>query len=169
MRSFWWYSFYKRLQPYTRFFIWIFEFHCVAFSADYDPKIIEQFETQQPTCLPLSYVLKFFADQTTEESNDSNTSKLKQTLLSPKSTHSNGNFNVHAAGINFLYRMQLWRDGVRARILKMSWFRFIARNKVRHVSNIVYFLYQSCKCKLQQQQIFQLFYFWPCDLNFDVF
>ncbi|XP_065211019.1 juxtaposed with another zinc finger protein 1 [Planococcus citri] len=58
---------------------------------NYDPKIIEQFETQQPTCLPLSYVLKFFADQNTEENSES---KLKQTLLSPKST---GNSNIHAS------------------------------------------------------------------------
>lgn len=51
---------------------------------DYDPKIIEQFETQQPTCLPMSYVLKFFSDLPVEEKSSSGPSKLKQTLLSPK-------------------------------------------------------------------------------------
>lgn len=60
--------------------------------AGYDPKIIEQFEIQQPTCLPLSYVLRFFANSNTNEEKDTseavekdaNGSKLMQTLLSPK-------------------------------------------------------------------------------------
>lgn len=67
------------------------------FIADYDPKIIEQFETQQPTCLPLSYVLKFFSDlpPSNEEKSNLENSKLKQTLLSwkPGAQQINGNSN----------------------------------------------------------------------------
>lgn len=72
--------------------------HCFISLLDYDPKIIEQFETQQPTCLPLSYVLKFFADQPAEENSEMNSSKLKQTLLSPKPPSSNLKFNSIVSG-----------------------------------------------------------------------
>lgn len=34
----------------------------VCFSIDYDPQIIEQKEQSQPTCLPLSYVLRFMTE-----------------------------------------------------------------------------------------------------------
>ena len=36
-------------------------------STDYDPKVVEQKELQQPTCLPLSYVLRFITDASRKE------------------------------------------------------------------------------------------------------
>lgn len=34
---------------------------------DYDPQVIEEKEQQQPSCLPLSYVLRFFTDAARKE------------------------------------------------------------------------------------------------------
>lgn len=34
---------------------------------DYDPRVIEQKEQQQPTCLPLSYILRFYSDTARKE------------------------------------------------------------------------------------------------------
>lgn len=34
---------------------------------DYDPQVIEQKEKSQPTCLPLSYVLRFITDAARKE------------------------------------------------------------------------------------------------------
>lgn len=42
----------------------------VALLSDYDPRVIEQKELQQPACLPLSYVLRFFGDATRKEGLD---------------------------------------------------------------------------------------------------
>jgi hypothetical protein len=42
----------------------------VALLSDYDPRVIEQKELQQPACLPLSYVLRFFSDATRKEGLD---------------------------------------------------------------------------------------------------
>lgn len=38
-----------------------------ALRIDYDPKVVEQKELQQPACLPLSYVLRFITDATRKE------------------------------------------------------------------------------------------------------
>lgn len=35
--------------------------------ADYDPQVIEQKEQSQPSCLPLSYVLRFITDDARKE------------------------------------------------------------------------------------------------------
>ncbi|XP_063229991.1 juxtaposed with another zinc finger protein 1 [Bacillus rossius redtenbacheri] len=37
--------------------------HIEGTHIDYDPRVIEQKELQQPSCLPLSYVLSFFSDE----------------------------------------------------------------------------------------------------------
>jgi hypothetical protein len=34
---------------------------------DYDPQVVEEKEQEQPTCLPLSYVLRFFTDAARKE------------------------------------------------------------------------------------------------------
>lgn len=45
---------------------------------DYDPAVVEKKEQQQPDCLPLSYVLKFF---TNSSRRDSHMLDLKQRLI----------------------------------------------------------------------------------------
>jgi hypothetical protein len=42
----------------------------IALLLDYDPRVIEQKELQQPACLPLSYVLRFFSDAARKEGHD---------------------------------------------------------------------------------------------------
>lgn len=39
----------------------------LCLSADYDPQVIEQKEQSQPSCLPLSYVLRFITDAARKE------------------------------------------------------------------------------------------------------
>lgn len=50
------------------------ELYCItkqiALLLDYDPRVIEQKELQQPACLPLSYVLRFFTDAARKEGHD---------------------------------------------------------------------------------------------------
>ncbi|XP_014245310.1 juxtaposed with another zinc finger protein 1 isoform X1 [Cimex lectularius] len=51
---------------------------------DYDPHIIEEKEQQQPSCLPLSYILRFFPDSAKKEVSDMKP-KMKTTV--EKSAH----------------------------------------------------------------------------------
>ncbi|PSN30636.1 hypothetical protein C0J52_16863 [Blattella germanica] len=44
--------------------------HIEDIHIDYDPRVIEQKELQQPACLPLSYVLRFFTDAARKEGYD---------------------------------------------------------------------------------------------------
>ncbi|XP_069702503.1 location of vulva defective 1 [Periplaneta americana] len=44
--------------------------HIEDIHIDYDPRVIEQKELQQPACLPLSYVLRFFTDAARKEGHD---------------------------------------------------------------------------------------------------
>lgn len=53
--------------------------------SDYDPAVIEEKEQQQPECLPLSYVLKFFSNSTRR---DSHVLDLKQRLIQHASKNS---------------------------------------------------------------------------------
>uniref|UniRef100_T1ISU2 C2H2-type domain-containing protein n=1 Tax=Strigamia maritima TaxID=126957 RepID=T1ISU2_STRMM len=48
---------------------------------DYDPRVLEKQESQQPSCLPLSYILRFFTDAARKENLD--ILKRKQRALSP--------------------------------------------------------------------------------------
>lgn len=36
--------------------------------SDYDPRVVEQKELQQPACLPLSYVLRFYTEAARKDS-----------------------------------------------------------------------------------------------------
>ncbi|CAG5079223.1 Similar to Jazf1: Juxtaposed with another zinc finger protein 1 (Mus musculus) [Cotesia congregata] len=49
---------------------------------DYDPLVVEQFEQQQPQCIPLSYALRFLTDSTREK---------EKTLTRTKSTTEDSN------------------------------------------------------------------------------
>lgn len=40
----------------------------MSFILDYDPKVIEEKEQSQPTCLPLSYVLRFVSENSRDTS-----------------------------------------------------------------------------------------------------
>lgn len=51
------------------------------FFIDYDPRTVEQKELQQPSCLPLSYVLRFFTDTARKESLDTK----RKIILKPPS------------------------------------------------------------------------------------
>lgn len=66
------------------------ELHCIteqiALLLDYDPRVIEQKELQQPACLPLSYVLRFFTDAARKEGHDAKR-KLAQNQGTKTSTH----------------------------------------------------------------------------------
>lgn len=63
------------------------------FHADYDPKVVEAKELQQPACLPLSYVLRFITDATRKEPVPSpiSTGNGLQLINSSSSSLANGN------------------------------------------------------------------------------
>ncbi|XP_046628713.1 juxtaposed with another zinc finger protein 1 isoform X1 [Neodiprion virginianus] len=58
---------------------------------DYDPRVVEQTEQQQPTCIPLSYVLRFLTDAARKEGvKPVHQSRSNQTCL-PSSTRNKNN------------------------------------------------------------------------------
>ena len=67
---------------------------------DYDPQVIEEKEQEQPSCLPLSYVLRFFTDAARKEVL-SLKPKLKSIVEKPsaqqpvQTTTTNGTFTAH--------------------------------------------------------------------------
>ncbi|XP_044594110.1 juxtaposed with another zinc finger protein 1 isoform X2 [Cotesia glomerata] len=49
---------------------------------DYDPLVVEQFEQQQPQCIPLSYALRFLTDSTREK--EKTLTRTKSTIVATK-------------------------------------------------------------------------------------
>ncbi|KAK6631656.1 hypothetical protein RUM44_006185 [Polyplax serrata] len=57
---------------------------------DYDPIVVEQKEQAQPSCIPLSYVLRFFTDAARRESiNDTHKKIISQSTVGMKCSNSN--------------------------------------------------------------------------------
>lgn len=79
------------------------------FIIDYDPLVVEQKEQSQPSCLPLSYVLRFITDAARKEgpfiNNSTNTTDSKRKLAIKHHSYSlsSSNRSNTPTGLSFLY------------------------------------------------------------------
>lgn len=72
-----------------------------AFLSDYDPRVIEQKELQQPACLPLSYVLRFFSDATRKEGLDAKRKLAQNQGTKPSSYVTTTRSNTPTGNLQF--------------------------------------------------------------------
>lgn len=70
--------------------------------SDYDPQVVEQTELQQPTCIPLSYALRFLTDAARKEaSKPVIQGRLSQTNALAASTRNRNNAATTPTGKSF--------------------------------------------------------------------